>query len=134
MKSIARVIIIVVTVLGLSLVTGYAGNVVKLIEKKPGEPPNYQETKFNAKLVKYNYDASVVAGGFAQPIDGQVQEVWIEGKQLKLKENRFKDGFISTEELGNVWILFSSSLTGEGFIMLLKPDQLDKLEKMKIKK
>jgi hypothetical protein len=116
------------------LVTGiaYAGNVVKIV--KDGSPPKYQETKYNAILNDYNYNASIVGEGFAEPVGGNIGEFAIENVKLKLKENKFKSGGVFTEELGNVRILFSSSLSGTGFIALLTDEQLKKLDQFLAKR
>lgn len=110
--------------------SSYAGNIVKITGDENKSVPKYEETKFNATLKDYNYDSLIAGAGIAMPIDGNIGEFLIEDHKLTMKENKFKGGVIQTNELGNVRILFSSSISSEGFIALLTSEQLKKLEKL----
>lgn len=131
MKNIQIVTVAMVTALILFCVTAYAGNVVKIVKDEDKTVPQYEETEHNAVLKDFNYSASVAGGGFAQPIGGNVGEFLINDIKLTMTEKKFNDGVIATKELGNVRILFSSSITGAGFIALLTDEQVKKLEKLK---
>ena len=113
-------------VLALLPQAAFAANVVKIV--KDGEPPEYEETKYSAKLVEYNYRGVVAGGGFVAPGAGSIKEIYLGELRLTLKEPRFKTGGVETDELGHVKILFSASLVKEGFIVLLTPEQLKTLE------
>lgn len=116
--------------IALCSVTAFAGNVVKIVKDEDKSVPKYEDTKYNAKLKDYNYEAVVAGGGFAKPDAGNIGEFLIEDIKLTMKQKKFMSGAIETEELGKVRILFSSSLTTEGFIALLTDEQLKNLDKL----
>ena len=130
MKTMKALTATLIGAIAICSVTAYAGNVVKIVKEEDKSVPKYEETKYNATLKDYTYDASVAGGGFAKPIDGSVGEFLVQDIKLTMKEKKFKKDGIETEELGNVRILFSSSITGEDFIALLTDEQLKKLDKL----
>jgi uncharacterized NAD(P)/FAD-binding protein YdhS len=134
MQRIRAMIASLVAAVTLCSVTAFAGNVVKIVKDEDKSVPQYQETKYNASLKDYNYDAIVAGAGFAEPDGGKIGEFLIQNIKLTMKEKEFKSGGIETEELGKVRILFSSSLRGEGFIALLTDTQLKKLDNLIDKK
>ncbi|UCF15201.1 MAG: FKBP-type peptidyl-prolyl cis-trans isomerase [Phycisphaerales bacterium] len=108
----------------------YAGNVVRIIGDEDKSVPKYEETKYSATLKDYNYEATVAGAGIAKPIDGNIGEFLIQDVKLTMKNKKFESGAIETDELGKIRILFSSSLSQEGFIALLTEEQLVKLERL----
>jgi len=115
-------------VMSICSIATYAGNVVRIVGDEEKSVPKYEETKYNATLKDYNYDAAVAGAGIAKPIDGNIGEFLIQDVKLTMKKKKFESGAIETKELGKVRILFSSSLAREGFIALLTKEQLKQLE------
>lgn len=130
MKTMKALIAFLVGTIALCSVTAYADNVVKIVKDGDKSVPKYEVTKYNAKLKDYNYDSVVAGAGIAKPIGGNIGEFLIEDIKLTMKEKKFKSGAIETEELGKIRILFSSSLSGSGFIALLTDEQIKELENL----
>jgi len=134
MKYIRIAVIVLAGVLSFCSTSVFAGNVVKILKDADKSVPKYEKTKYNAKLLKFNYEGTVAGAGIAKPLGGNIGSFLIEDIPLTIKDKRFKRGAIDTEELGKVRILFSSSLATVGFIALLTDEQLKKLEILIIKK
>ena len=124
----------VVAVVGILAVSGMvlAGNVKKVTD--PKEMLKYEDTPHNATLTDYNYDGVVAGPDIVKPIGGKIGDISIDGIKLSLSTNEFVNGGVDTKELGHLNIRFGSDLTSEGFVVLLNPDQLKKLEGLKAKK
>jgi hypothetical protein len=128
MKNVKMMTMALTGAVALCCVAAYAGNVVRIVKDEDKTVPKYEETKYRATLKAFSYRASVAGEGFGKPIDGNIGEFLIEDIKLTMKAKKFEDGAIATEELGSVRILFSSSLTGSGFIALLTDEQMKKLD------
>ena len=126
MKNMKALITMLLMVIMMWSVTTYAGNVVKIV-KEDEYLPGYEVTKYNAELQKFYYEGVVAGAGIIKPTDGEVGKFIIENIELTMKDGVFKSGAIDTKELGEVRVLFSSSLSSIGFIVLLSDEQLMKL-------
>ena len=124
--SKTRCTLLVASIVILLSQAAHAGNVAKLV--KDGKPPEFELTKHQARIVDSYQQSVVVGGGYTKPIGGELKELRIDGSKIELRDQRFSDGTINTKPFGPVRVLFSSSLTGSGFVLIMTEDQLKTLD------
>jgi len=100
------------------------GNVLMQIEC--GNPPRSQATEHEARIVNFQQGTVEVRGEIIVPIDGEVGELWIDGKRLTLKDRHVNRGHLETEELGGIFFYLSESPPGYFVVML--PEDIDVLD------
>ena len=101
------------------------GTVVTMIEEGP--PAKFGETKIGIEFINYYYDGIVAGGGFVEPRNGAIEELHIGGKKVTLTLNDFSEGFIHTEEFGNLRVLFTANLLKECALLIATPDQFTQI-------
>ena len=92
-----------------------------------GPPAKFGETKIGIEFINYYYDGIVAGGGFVEPRNGAIEELHIGGKKVTLTLNDFSEGFIHTEEFGNLRVLFTANLLKECALLIATPDQFTQI-------
>lgn len=101
------------------------GTIVTMVEDSP--EMKFGETGIDVELVEYYYDAVVVEGGLAEPRNGEIQEVRIDDKSVALTRQDFDEGFIHTEDFGQVKVFVTASLTGQCYLLIATPEQVTEI-------
>ena len=79
-------------------VPSISGEVLRLID--PGPPIKSEATGKKARLVNVYYEGEVVQAGLAKPTGGNVGELYIGDKQVKLTSGDIAEGYLHTEDFG----------------------------------
>ena len=101
------------------------GTVVTMIEEGP--PAKFGETKIEIELINVYYDGIVAGGGFVEPRNGGIEEVHIGGKKVTLTRNDFSEGYIHTEEFGNIKVLFTANVLQTCALLIATPEQVTQI-------
>ena len=97
-------------------------------EYKPVHPP-----EIACAFKDYNYEGVVAEGGAVKPVGGSIGEFHCglgldaDSKKIDLAVNAFEDGGVVTEDFGIVQVRFSSSLTSDGYMLMMTDEQKEKI-------
>ena len=103
-------------------VPSISGEVLRLID--PGPPIKSEATGKKARLVNVYYEGEVVQAGLAKPTGGNVGELYIGDKQVKLTSGDIAEGYLHTEDFGDVLLFFLPSLSTEKCFLVMTRQQL----------
>ena len=95
------------------------GVVARLLNSGP--PIKLDESKTPATLPKVWYKGVVMHGGLVEPKEGGVEEASIGGMTVNLKSKDIGKGVLTTEEFGDIRLLFKEPF---GFYLVMNAAQL----------
>lgn len=98
------------------------GVVMKVIDPNP--PIELEQTTIPVRFVKVYYSGIVVATGLVQPVEGEVEKLYIGSKNVELSSTDFSSGCIQTKEYGSMPILFSANVYNFYGMIVMTEDQL----------
>ena len=103
-----------------------AGNLLKEIEC--GNPPKLEPTAHSVRVVNFEQGVVDERGELIVPIDGRIDELWLDGTKVTLKQPNVYRGFIETEEYGSVFFFLSSSMGPPGYFVVVPAKTLDLID------
>jgi hypothetical protein len=110
--------------IGLWTTVASAGNVHVQIEC--GNPPRTASSAHSAVAEDLRIEGTVFENGLAIPTSGHIGRLEVDGRSLALASGEIRQGFFETRDLGRIFLALSPE--PPGFFLVVRPEQLDRLD------
>ena len=105
-------------------VSASAGNVHVQVEC--GNPPRTSPSEHHAAAEDLRIEKTVFENGLAIPEVGRIGRLDVDGRPIALRGGEIRDGFLDTRDLGRIFLALSPE--PPGFFLVVRPEQLDRLD------